>query len=173
MKRQKMPGISMIPALALLSIVAQDAHAATDCLPVSGDMRSEVQAALSRRAITIIERARQPGYATDPELGRLVADQVMASTGAGDVGVSLPPGMGALHSVAASITATEYRYLGWDYLDGPFSGCVAVKIAVEFFDRASGTSWPVEFQFDNGRLRSLSTWRRSAVWGRLSDKGRE
>jgi hypothetical protein len=70
------------------------------------------------------------------------------------------------------MNADSYRFLGWDYMDGPASAYTTQKVEVEFIDsRTKGLS-RVEFTFEAGRVVSAVGWARSFEAGALKGVGR-
>lgn len=66
------------------------------------------------------------------------------------------------------MNAETYRYLGWDYMDGPAEPCSSQKVTVEFVDSQSKSLSQVEFTFVGGRLANASGWERSFESGSLN-----
>ncbi|WP_143090089.1 hypothetical protein [Sphingomonas rubra] len=156
----------LIAAIVVLAM-ANRANAAPSCERVSGTVHSEIQSRLSMRAIDILMLAKSPKWASSRELARLVDRSVSVNSGVGHVGIPLPPGLSSLHFLAQSIDASDYRYEGWKYMDGPFDACARQIVSVEFFDKRSGRSWPLSFEFENGRVEAVKTWERAIISGPL------
>jgi len=158
----------IIIASIMITVAVSRVHAAEPCVPVEAVLRSQVQSALSRRAIQIVQMARVSNWAKNSELRNAVVEAVRVSGGIGHRGLPLPPGLASLHYLASSIDATEFRYTGWDYMDGPYDGCARQEIQVELFNRASGKLWPIKIEFVNGRATAIQTWEHSENSGLLS-----
>ena len=127
----------------------------------------EVNRFWSLQAIAVVERARQANSEHDVRLGRLVAPSAKFSLGAGDVGRPLGTGVTGAQALARDMDANTYRFLGWDYMDGPANPCSAHKVAVEFVDSRNKRLSQVEFKFDAGRLVGAAGWSRSFETGRV------
>ena len=63
--------------------------------------------------------------------------------------------------------ADTYRFLGWDYMDGPADACSKRKVEVEFIDNQSKSVSRVEFTFEAGLVVSAEGWERSFETGQL------
>jgi hypothetical protein len=142
----------LVIASIMITGVANQVHAAESCVPVEAIIRSQVQSELSLRSIKIIQMARALNWEHNPELQKYVADSVRVSGGIGHRGLPLPPGLAALHALANSIDAKEFRSTGWDYMDGPYDGCARQDIQIELFNRTSGKLWPIRIEFVNGKV---------------------
>lgn len=158
----------LVVTAALLMTAAKQPSPAGNCVAVKGGLRSQVQVQLSQRAVRVISLAREPTWSRSEELHQLVHDKVSVKGGTGDVRLFFPPGLPALHALSRMIDATDYRYEGWPNLDGLFDGCARQIVSVEFFNAQSGRSWPVRFEFENGRVKDVETWERNIVSGPFS-----
>jgi hypothetical protein len=65
--------------------------------------------------------------------------------------------------------ADTYRFLGWDYMDGPANPCSKHKVEVEFIDSQAKRVSRVEFTFEAGRVVSAVGWQRSFETGVMKD----
>jgi len=70
--------------------------------------------------------------------------------------------------MAKRMNADQYRFLGWDYMDGPADACSKREIEIEFFDSARTTLSRVKFTFDSGRVVAAEGWLRSYQTGHLA-----
>jgi hypothetical protein len=124
---------------------------------------SDLQQVLSRRAVEIVRRAANPSDGQEA----LVDAKADFSLGAGDVGRPLGKGVAGARLLARTMNADTYRFLGWDYMDGPANACSRQKVEVEFIDSQSKLVSRVEFTFDAGRVVSAVGWQRSFETGRI------
>jgi len=65
--------------------------------------------------------------------------------------------------------ADSYRFLGWDYMDGPANPCSKHEVEVEFIDSQAKRVSRVEFTFEAGRVVSAVGWQRSFETGVMKD----
>jgi hypothetical protein len=126
----------------------------------------ELHETLSLRAVEVVKRAAN---ATDRQAA-LIAPNAIFSLGAGDVGRPLGLGVLGVRQLAKTMNADTYRFLGWDYMDGPVNSCTEHKVEVEFTDSAAKLLSRVEFTFDMGRVVKAEGWQRSFETGRLKDR---
>jgi hypothetical protein len=141
--------------------------------PASGCDLAEVHSAraayeaLGQRAITIIAAASTPGPKVDVFLDGLVDNSASFDLLIGDVG---SPGIGiaGARAIANTIKADEFRFLGWDYMDGPADACGKQTVTVEFVSSRDRRISQIEFTFQRARLIAAKGWQRSFRSGPLS-----
>lgn len=136
------------------------------------DLRSiatarSVHDALSHRAVEIVMLASGSDTDADARLNMLIAPSASFDLGAGDVGRPLGNGIRGARALAETMNADHYRYLGWDYMDGPADACANHKIIVEFSNEKSGVQSKVEFAFSDGVVVAVSGWQRSFEAGAM------
>lgn len=156
--------ISALCALLAAALAVGPASAApSGCgLPdISGS--NELNRFLSLRAVDVIKRAA----GSDEGLAALVAPSASFNLGAGDVGRPLGAGINGARSLAQTMKADTYRFLGWDYMDMPADPCSKQKVEVDFIDSQGKRMSRVEFTFESGRVVSADGWQRSFEAGRL------
>jgi len=129
------------------------------------ESQRELHELLSLRAVEIVKLARS---ADRERLGELVSPSASFSLGAGDVGRPLGTGIQGVEALADTMSADTYRYLGWDYMDGPAEPCSSQKVTVEFVDSQGKNLSQVEFTFVGGRVVNASGWERSFEGGSLN-----
>lgn len=125
----------------------------------------ELHRVLSLRAVELVRRAEDQ----DDEQVSLVAPSARFSLGAGDVGRPLGTGVAGARQLARTMRADTYRFLGWDYMDGPENPCSKHKVEVEFIDSQAKSVSRVEFTFEAGRVVSAVGWQRSFETGVMKD----
>lgn len=131
----------------------------------------EAHEALSRRAIEIISAASKPDADVTAKLEVLVAPTAPFTLGAGDVGRPLGSGPKAAVAMAKALNADSYRFVGWDYLDGPADACAERKVTVEFSNGKFARQAAVEFLYSDGRLASAKGWEHSVEAGSMNSNG--
>jgi hypothetical protein len=142
------------------------AGAVRQCALAKIDSALELHEALSLRAVAVVRRAAD---ATDSQAA-LIAPDATFSLGAGDVGRLFASGVSGARQLAREMNADSYRFLGWDYMDGPASACTQHRVEVEFTDSAAKHVSRVEFTFDRGRVIKAVGWQRSFETGPLRDR---
>jgi hypothetical protein len=121
----------MIAALLLLAVVAP----VQSCELENVTSASELHDVLAHRAVSLVVAASTAtGSGVDPKLSRLLDSTAEFSLGGGDVGRPLGTGVIGAKALAATMKATEFRFFGWDYMDGPARGCAEQEVSVEFID---------------------------------------
>ncbi|MDX2209109.1 MAG: hypothetical protein SFV20_01985 [Sphingopyxis sp.] len=155
-----MNAIQYALAVASLSVTTSSASAWTpaSCPLANIESQRELHELLSLRAVEIVKLA----MSGDRErLAEWVTPSASFNLGAGDVGRPLGTGIQGAETLAATMNADTYRYLGWDYMDGPAMPCASQKVAVEFVDSQSKSMSQVQFTFVGGRLADAIGWQRS------------
>lgn len=137
---------------------------------VSGQRAFHEQTAA--RAVQIIRRALAAASDDDPVLSQMVSDLAQFSLGGGDVVVPLGTGVAGARALARRMEADSYRYLGWDYVDGPADVCGTSSVEVEFVDSRRKHVSIVKFSFAEGKLIQASGWTRSFQTGPLRARSR-
>lgn len=157
--------------LALLAcMVAAPASAAP---PVGGCDIANVRGArelhetLSLRAVEAMRRSMNAGWDKDARLKALIAENAAFNLGVGDVGRPLGVGVSGAHAMTETMHADSYRFLGWDYMDGPVEPCRASKVTVEFVNSRQRRRSQIEFAFDNGLIVAAVGWEQSFETGPL------
>lgn len=130
-----------------------------------------VYEALVHRALRVIENAASSNPDKSAQLDRFIAPSAEFSLGGGDVGRPLGAGVAGAKALAATMKADEFRYLGWDYIDGPSDGCGERSVTIEFVDTREHSISKVEFKFDQGRIVEAKGWQRSFTEGTLQGRG--
>ena len=100
-----------IAGLLLAAPVAVAHPAADSCEFKDAKTIGELQAALSRRAVEIVDRAAAAKSDADPRLQQLVPAAALFSLGGGDVGRPLGAGAGAARAFARLMKADGFRFL--------------------------------------------------------------
>jgi hypothetical protein len=150
--------------LALLMV----ATPGTACDLSSATSMRAAHTAFARRAIEIVTLAAAGEAANESRLARLIEPSASFVLGAGDVGLPLGKGISGAVAMAKRMNADQYRFLGWDYMDGPADACSKREIEIEFFDSARTTLSRVKFTFDSGRVVAAEGWLRSYQTGHLA-----
>lgn len=151
-------------SLALLVVAAPQ----SSCdLSLSTSAR-EVHNAFALRAVEVMSIAAAGGPKNESRLATLIDPSAIFLLGAGDVGQSLGSGVSGAIAMAKRTNADQYRFLGWDYMDGPANGCSKGEIEVEFIDSAQSAVSQIKFVFDNGRVVAATGWQRSFQTGPLA-----
>jgi hypothetical protein len=121
--------------------------------------------ALSLRAVELVR------LAADQDDGHLalIAPSANFSLGAGDVDRPLGTGVAGARQLAQTMKADTYRFLGWDYMDGPADACAKHKVEVEFIDSQAKFLSRVEFTFEAGRVVNAVGWQRSFETGFITN----
>lgn len=70
-------------------------------------------------------------------------------------------------SLAVKMKADQFRFLRWDYIDGPADACGKQSITVEFVDSIDRLVSQVDFSFDRGRVIAAKGWQRPFESGSL------
>lgn len=151
----------MIAALALLAIAP-----ASGCDLADIDGTRAVHDALSRRAIEIMTAAVTEGKKADALLDALVDRSASFNLIIGDVG-SPGTGVTGARSIAKTILADEFRYLGWDYMDLPADACGKHLVTVDFINNRDRRISRIEFTFQQARLTAANGWQHSFESGAL------
>lgn len=155
-------------ALAAASLVATNSAIASNpagCPIANIESQRELHEFFSKQAVQIVQLATR---GEQDRLAALVDSSATFSLGAGDVGRPLEVGVQGAKALAAEMGADSYRYLGWDYMDGPAKPCSSQKVTVEFVNSRDKTVSQVEFTFDDGRLANASGWSRTYEGGALN-----
>ena len=162
-----MKAIRYALAAASMSVATNSAIASSSasCPLANIESQRELHGFLSMQAVKIVELA---GRGDRERLAALVNSSASFSLGAGDVGRPLGTGVQGAKALAREMSADAYRYLGWDYMDGPAKPCSSQKVTVEFLDSRNKSVSQVEFTFDGGRLANASGWSRSYESGPLN-----
>ncbi len=128
----------------------------------------ELHDVLAHRAVELIAAApAMTGSDLGPRLARLLDSAAEFSLGGGDVGRPLGSGIAGAKALAAKMKATEFRFLGWDYMDAPTQGCGEHAVSVEFIDAADRWVSQVQFKFKGGRVIEAKGWQHSFKFGPL------
>lgn|GEM_PF-813358 len=152
--------------IALVMLVAVQSSGAECDLAAIKTARA-VHERLGRRAVEIVSAASTTGSLADARLSQMVNQSASFSLGGGDVGRPLGTGSAGTRSLAVTMGADQYRFLGWDYMDGLADGCGKQSITVEFVSTADRLVSQVEFRFDQGRVIEAKGWQRSFESGSL------
>ena len=162
-----MKAIQYVLAAATLSLATNSASAFTpDSCPLANiESQRELHEFLSLRAADIVNLA----MSGDRErLAEWVIPSAPFNLGAGDVGRPLGIGTHGAEALAATMNADTYRYLGWDYIEGPATPCASQMVTVEFVDSQRFRLSQVKFTFVGGRLADATGWKRSFAEGSLN-----
>lgn len=153
-------------AIASLSVATNPASASApaDCPLANIERQTELHKFLSLRAIEIVRLATSGDR---KRLTKWITPTARFNLGGGDVGRPLGAGIQGAETLAATMNADTYRYLGWDYMNGPAMPCASQKVTVEFVDSQGKAVSQVQFTFMGGRLTDASGWRRSFEEGAL------
>lgn len=65
------------------------------------------------------------------------------------------------------MNANEFRFLGWDYMDGSVDACGKQSATVDFISNTDQRVSRVEFTFERGKLMKAKGWQRSFETGAL------
>jgi hypothetical protein len=123
---------------------------------------------LGRRAAKIVAAAASArGAAKDALLDGLVDKAASFDLGVGDVGRPLGTGVAGARSLAATMNADQFRFLGWDYMDSPADACGKQSVSVDFISNTDQRVSQVEFTFERGKLVTAKGWQRSFEGGAL------
>lgn len=144
---------------AFLLLAAQSSGPSCDLAAIN--TARAVHEMLGRRAVEVVSAALGTGSMVEARLHRLVDQSANFSLGAGDVGRQLGTGIVGARSLAVTMKADQFRFLGWDYMDGPADGCSKQSITVEFVSSGDRLISQVEFSFDQGRVIAAKSWQRS------------
>lgn len=120
-----------------------------------------VHEALGRKAVELVSTASARDKGADGRLARLVYPSASFSLGGGDVGQPLGQGATGARALADAVKADQYRFLGWDYMDGFADGCGKQSVEVEFVNAGDRLVSKVSFSFEGGRVTGASGWRRT------------
>lgn len=163
-----MRAVRCVLTLALLSLATNSAAASAGAACPLAKIASvlELHEVLSLRAVEVVELASQAD-GRDSRLAALVAPSASFSLGAGDVGRPLGTGVDGARALAKAMNADTFRYLGWDYMDGPAKPCASQKVTVEFVNSRNKSLSQVEFTFEAGRIANAAGWSRSFETGAL------
>ncbi|WP_380783518.1 hypothetical protein [Sphingomonas sp. R86520] len=125
-----------------------------------------VHEALGQRAVKIMAAAAATSPKADALLSDLVDESASFNLIIGDVG-SPNAGIAGARSIAQTIKADEFRYLGWDYMDLPADGCGKQLITVDFINNHDQRISQMEFTFQQARLIAAKGWQHSFESGPL------
>ncbi len=154
----------MIAAILLLAV----ATPVQSCELENVTSARELHDVLAHRAVSLVVAAStKTGSSIDPKLSRLLDSAAEFSLGGGDVGRLLGTGIIGAKALAATMKATEFRYFGWDYMDGPTRGCAEQEVSIEFIDANDHRVSQVQFKFKDGRVIEAKGWQRSFKMGTL------
>ena len=142
-------------------LVLASAASALGCDLTTVTSARAVHDALSLRAIEIIGTAQQEGPEAKAYLEKRVDPTASFSLGSGDVGRPLGTGIAGAKTLASTMNADQYRFLGWDYMDFPANACGKQTVAIEFVSSRTLRLSSVEFTFDQGRVVTASGWESS------------
>jgi hypothetical protein len=122
---------------------------------------------LAHRAVEIVAAASATSSAANARLQRFVDQSARFSLGAGDVGRPLGMGTIGARSLAVTMKADQYRFLGWDFMDGPADACGKQTIRGEFVNSIDRLVSQVEFTFDRGQVIAAKGWQQTFESGTL------
>jgi hypothetical protein len=122
---------------------------------------------LGRRAAKIVAAASARGAGKDALLDGLVDKSASFDLGVGDVGRPLGTGVAGARSLAETMNADQFRFLGWDYMDRPADACGKQSVSVDFISNTDQRVSQVEFTFELGKLVTAKGWQRSFEGGAL------
>jgi len=161
--KMKLGMIGTVSLVLMLTIGHVSASAPNCGLPrVSG--LNELNELLSLRAVDFVERAASP----KSDLAPLMSPSAEFSLGAGDVGRPLGSGIVGARKLAHTMNANRYRFLGWDYMDGPAEACARNEVEVEFIDSRNQFVSKMKFIFEGGRVVKADGWQRSFKTGHVN-----
>jgi hypothetical protein len=162
------------PLLAafLVGLLPAPALSAETCDLGSVHSARDLHDLLSRRAVEIVGRAADPSWQSDERLAHWVAPSAAFGLGGGDVGHPLGKGIAGARALATEAKADTYRFLGWDYMDGPVDACADQQIDVEFIDTRDKWIAQVKFTFKAGRVVAADGWSRSFQSGPVAASSR-
>lgn len=159
-------GINGWPVLICMPLAAVSASARSATCELKDIVGSrELHRALSLRAVELVRRAENP----DESLTALIEPTTGFHLGGGDVGRPLGQGATGARKLAELMSADTYRFLGWDYMDGPAEACLKHSVEVEFIDSRSKSISLVKFTFEDGRVVHAAGWQRSYETGPIRD----
>ncbi|MBX7198748.1 MAG: hypothetical protein K1X51_05180 [Rhodospirillaceae bacterium] len=122
---------------------------------------------LGKRAIEIVRRASSQDWKTDSQLPRIVAPDVTASLGGGDVGRPLGAGLDSVRKLSEMMEADAYSFLEWNNVPMQIDPCGTREVSVQFDDTKKQRRSTVKFVFVNGQLKSAAGWQGSFQSGQL------
>jgi hypothetical protein len=162
-----MKALRYLLTAALLSAATSSATAsdAASCPLANIESQKELHEFLSMQAVKVVALAVRGDR---ERLAALVTPFASFGLGAGDVGRPLGTGIQGIEALADTMSADTYRYLGWDYMDGPAEPCSLQKVTVEFVNSREKRLSQVEFTFEGGRLINASGWERSFEGGSVN-----
>jgi hypothetical protein len=159
--------------IAALFLVAASASAQVCDLASLNNARA-VHDALGRRAAEIVGAAALPPSERGAHaLNALVDPSASFDLGVGDVGRPLGKGLVGVRALVTAMKADQFRFLGWDYMDGPVDACTKQSVTVDFVDTADRRISQVEFVFDQGRLVAAKGWQHSFEGGPMPSPARD
>lgn len=167
LRRPMLPNALAVFILATVAFTYPTIGMAQSCDIAATKSARALHETLSRLAVEAVRRAASANWVTDQRLLGLVAPEARISLGAGDVGRPLGTGTAGLRELAKTMHADTYRFLGWDYMDGPAEPCGTNKVSVEFIDTAARQISRVDFTFNNGQIVEGEGWARSFEAGSL------
>lgn len=154
---------SMIAAILLLAANAP----VSVCGLANINTARSLHEALGRRAVKIVATASAGEPKADELLDGLIDPFASFALGAGDVGRPLGKGVAGARLLAETMNADQFRFLGWDYMDGPADACGKASITVDFISSSDQLISQVQFTFERARLIAATGWQRSFESGAL------
>jgi hypothetical protein len=154
---------NMIAAILLLAANAPK----PGCDLANINSARDLHETLGRRAAMIVAAASVSGPKADATLGRLLDPTATFDLGAGDVGRPLGKGLPGVRSLAITMNADQFRFLGWDYMDREVDACSKQSVKVDFVSSTDRQVSQLEFTFEQGRLVTAIGWQRSFESGSL------
>ncbi|MED5544368.1 MAG: hypothetical protein VYD90_03880 [Pseudomonadota bacterium] len=155
-------------AISTFFLVASAATASAAPCDLRSDMGArELHEVLAQRAVELVGTAARSDAESRDRLEQLIDPDAAFGLGAGDVGRPMGSGAEGARAVVALMKADRYRYLGWDYMDGPVDACGEHEASIEFIASADRQVYPVTFHFHNGRVVEAKGWSRSFREGAL------
>jgi hypothetical protein len=150
--------------IAAFMLLASAPASGCDLAHISG--ARAVHETLGQRAVKIMAAAAATGPKADALLDALVDQSASLNLIIGDVG--LPnTGIAGARSIARTIKADEFRFLGWDYMDLPADGCGKQLITVDLINNHDRRISQIEFTFQQARLTAAKGWLHSFESGPL------
>lgn len=121
--------------------------------------RAQLDRFYSLRAVEIIGRSVQPGWADDSALAEMVAPTAPIEAGYADFSEPFGPGPQGLHKLAAELRADRYRFDDWMGIYPPISdACAPHTVEVEFVESKASRYFRLKFSFEDGRLVRVGGW---------------
>ncbi|QTC92745.1 hypothetical protein [Brevundimonas goettingensis] len=150
-------------------VLAAEPQEAATCELGSSVWLGELYHTLSARAIEMVARARQPGWASDERLVELVAPGAGFTLVIGDVSdAPAAEGVPAAHEFASRLGFEKFRYGSRAGIPIRVNGCDAYDVEIEFFDAETADNVTVRFKMSQGRVVSAEGWNGFFTEGRVS-----